>query len=89
MTKRLKTFEQVNEGKRKDDLGREDQVRIDSCGLFYWDSDLTPGRKGEILDWYDSLTPEQKEYVRTLRSEAVEAARSDDAESQEYHDRFE
>ena len=45
------------------------QERINGSGLFFFNSTLEEKKKVEILDWYESLPKEQKEYVSILMKE--------------------
>lgn len=80
MTKRLKTFEQVNEGKRKDDLNHEDLLLINGSGLFWWGSRRSDAEKLEIVRWYQGLPDQDRRFVDVLRNESSDEADSNAAE---------
>lgn len=48
-----------------------DDVLINGSGLFNWNSSLSKDSKLKIVNWYNSLTKEERQYVDDLRSEAM------------------
>ena len=60
--------------KRKMELTHEQELEINGSGLFFFQTDLEANKQLEILNWHNSLTKQQKEFVRILRHEASEEA---------------
>ena len=58
--------------KKIEEPGQTPEYRINGSGLFHFLSELSEAKKLEILDWVDSLTDKQKEFVNTLRQEAID-----------------
>lgn len=48
---------------------KTNEERINGSGLFFFKSSLSIDKKIEILDWVDSLTEKQRDFIDTLRSE--------------------
>lgn len=48
-----------------------DEQQINGSGLFFFRSSLPTNRKIEILNWYNTLSQEQKDFVMDLRIEAM------------------
>lgn len=42
---------------------------INGSGLFFWNSTLDDNIKLEIVNWYNSLPPNEKKFVDILRNE--------------------
>lgn len=55
-----------------EETSQSPEHRINGSGFFHFLSSLSEAKKLEILDWFDSLTDKQKEYVEVLRREAID-----------------
>jgi hypothetical protein len=53
-------------------LNKIENYRINGSGLFFFNSNLSDDKKLEILNWHDSLSAMQKEYVSLIRQEAID-----------------
>lgn len=51
-------------------MTKEDLLRINGSGLFFFKSNLSDEKKLSILNWYQSLPECYKEYVDILRKES-------------------
>lgn len=51
-------------------MGKEEELIINGSGLFHWKSFLKPEVQLKMVEWYDNLSPEEKQYVQDLRYEA-------------------
>ena len=61
--------------KKKEEFAYESvDFRINGSGMFHFNSSLSQAEKLEILDWLDSLSPRQREFVKILRNEASNEA---------------
>jgi hypothetical protein len=49
----------------------DDLEVIDGSGLFHWNSTIKKDVKLKIVNWYNSLSSEEKDYVEKLRQEAA------------------
>lgn len=50
---------------------RQDDFKINGSGLFNWDSSIPKETKLKMVDWYNNLSEEEKQFVEDLRHEAV------------------
>lgn len=48
-----------------------DDLIINESGLFNWNSSIKKDVKLKIIEWFNNLSPLEKEYVSDLRHEAV------------------
>lgn len=48
-----------------------DDYLINGSGLFNWNSSLKKEVKLKMLDWYNNLSEEEKQYVDDFRTEAA------------------
>lgn len=55
-------------------LTQEQKLAIDGCGLFFFKSNIEPAKQLEILNWYQSLTKEHREFVDLLKHESATEA---------------
>lgn len=55
----------------RDKMTREDLLKINGCGLFFFNSDLSDEKKLSILNWYKSLPKEQQEYVGIFKKRII------------------
>ena len=55
-------------------MTQDEKIAVNGSGLFYWNSDLKDAKKLEILKWYNSLKPFEKQYIDMLRDEASDSA---------------
>jgi hypothetical protein len=50
----------------------DDNYLVNGCGLFFFNSKLKKNDKLNILNWYNGLSKEHKNYVDILRNEAID-----------------
>lgn len=48
-----------------------DDFIINGCGLFHWNSSIKKEVKLKMIEWYNNLSSEEKQYVDDLRHEAA------------------
>lgn len=48
-----------------------DNEIISGSGLFNWNSSIKKDVKMKMIEWYNNLSPLEKQYVNDLRYEAV------------------
>lgn len=53
---------------------KEDEFLINGSGLFFFSSSIDEKKKLKIVKWYQSLSDEQRGFVDTIRSEAIDEA---------------
>jgi hypothetical protein len=49
----------------------EEDLIINGSGLFHWNSALKKDIKLKMVEWYNNLSQEEKQYVLDLRHEAA------------------
>ena len=84
--RRIIRFARFNEASQEK---TQDSVRIHGSGLFAWDcmDRLEAKQMIDILDWYESLPADKKEYVDILRDE-VRKESKDDYDDEAYNAKY-
>lgn len=70
----IKVVVEVKDGEATFDLSRNvcsDDDIINGSGLFHWNSSIKKDVKLKMVEWYNNLSSEEKEYVIDLRHEAA------------------
>ena len=67
-----------NKNPKQDFFEKEKSLNDElEVSLFFWNSSLTPERRQEILNWFNSNSAIERDYIRDLMSDARDEARFD------------